>query len=352
MQMLEANLELTWRDVQQILARTAQVKNDGSDPSFATNQAGFTHSSRYGFGIVNANEAVTMSETWVNIGPEASHVREGRGAVQIPDNRNNSTKLSLVFDIGVNKFITETVYLYVKVNHSSRGHLKIDLISPSGMLSTMSPGQRPEAQQSGWMKFTSVRYWNEDPNGEWIISIVDTIPGTVNDCIDYNDYRFPFFEETEDANLEISCAPKHIGTLAQFCFNGTLDPNGYQATLCNETGTGDEAACSRLERFESKAYNDRTGPEACCLCGGGFSPEELPETIVEWKVVVYGRDQSTGEGFFSDSGIGNDFQLNKWGGCGNRPRGRPLLDLEYLDPEQLEALSRIHDEIGGVRGRQ
>ena len=293
--MLEANPELTWRDVQQILSRTAQVVNDGTDPSFAINGAGKTHSNRYGFGVVNADEAVKLSEKWVNIGKELSLVEEGSNATVIPDNRNNSTKFNLTFDSGDVDFETEAVYLYVKVEHSSRGHLRIDLTSPSGMISVMSPGERPEAKQTGWMKFTSVRHWNEDPNGEWVISIIDTTLGDVNNCIDYDDFEFPYIEDADGSDFVISCAPKHYGFMSQFCNYGFLDPNAYVATQCNQ---GDQDACARLERFNSTQYNGRTGPEACCVCGGGFSPDELPETVVGWKVVIYGHEKTGVNDYF------------------------------------------------------
>lgn len=331
--MLEANPELTWRDVQEILARTAQVFNDGSDDSLATNGAGLTHSNRYGFGIVNADEAVAASEKWVNIGKESSMVQEGRGPVVIPDSRNNSTKLSLFFDSGLIDFETETVYLYIKVEHSSRGHLRIDLTSPSGMISVMTPGERPEAQQAGWMKFTSVRFWDEDPNGEWVISIVDTTLGDVNDCIDYDNYTFPFSD-----SRNMTCAPKDYRMMTMFCSDGAFDPSGEQAAACK--AFEDEELCDRLKRFETVQYNGRTGPEACCMCGGGYSPDELPETIVEWKLVVYGHEISTRKGFFSR--LFSRF---------SRSNGKHHQVMNSKMKEIREAKALSGDDFGGIRRR-
>ena len=48
--MLEKNPNLTWRDVQAILAATAQ-KMDPDDESWYTNSAGYSHSYKYGFGV-------------------------------------------------------------------------------------------------------------------------------------------------------------------------------------------------------------------------------------------------------------------------------------------------------------
>lgn len=52
--MLEANPNLGWRDVQDILARTAQpVLDDPENKSLQVNGAGLAHSNWYGFGIVS-----------------------------------------------------------------------------------------------------------------------------------------------------------------------------------------------------------------------------------------------------------------------------------------------------------
>ena len=66
---LEANPNLTWRDVQGVLAATTQTDfNDEDDETgqWTTNQAGVKHSYTYGFGLVDALAAVTAATgaTW------------------------------------------------------------------------------------------------------------------------------------------------------------------------------------------------------------------------------------------------------------------------------------------------
>lgn len=60
--MLQVNPDLTWRDVQGVLASTSQ-KVQPSDPSWSTNAAGFHHSYLYGFGVVDAGAAVKASKS-------------------------------------------------------------------------------------------------------------------------------------------------------------------------------------------------------------------------------------------------------------------------------------------------
>jgi kexin len=66
---LEVNPELTWRDVQGVLASSASL-TDPDDTSWVTNAAGFHHSDLYGFGLVNASAAVAAAEEWELYSPE------------------------------------------------------------------------------------------------------------------------------------------------------------------------------------------------------------------------------------------------------------------------------------------
>jgi hypothetical protein len=70
---IEANPNLTWRDVRYILAMSAE-KIDDTDPDWTTNGAGYPVNHKYGFGRINAKGAVALAdaETWRTVGPERS----------------------------------------------------------------------------------------------------------------------------------------------------------------------------------------------------------------------------------------------------------------------------------------
>jgi len=293
--MLEANPELGWRDVQDILARSAQVQNDGEDPTFAIKSARIGHSNRYGFGIVDGDAAVNMSEIWTNVGPEKMLFREGAGEVPIfdPHPESNSTTVNVTITSAGVPFITENVHLYLQLNHTSRGHLRITLTSPGGMLSVLTPGFRPEDQTDEWMKFTTVRHWGENPNGEWTISIYDTLQGDVNNCSDTSsEWQWELNDDFSNNNTVyeeevVTCDYDSEQFLRLFCTEGQLDRNNsHYGQLC--TG-GSEEACALLEEFASATYNGAKVTDECCLCGGGDPPSLLPDHLFEWKVAVYGH---------------------------------------------------------------
>ena len=69
---LQANPNLTWRDVRAILAGTAR-KNDPTDGGWSTNNAGYHINDNYGFGVVDASAAVTAAKTWTHLPAEKTY---------------------------------------------------------------------------------------------------------------------------------------------------------------------------------------------------------------------------------------------------------------------------------------
>ena len=86
--MLEANPNLTWRDVQGVLAATTQTDfNDEDDETgqWTTNQAGVKHSYKYGFGLVDAHAAVIAAQSWATLGSEITLVTATTSGVALLD---------------------------------------------------------------------------------------------------------------------------------------------------------------------------------------------------------------------------------------------------------------------------
>jgi subtilisin family serine protease len=134
--MLDANPDLTWRDVQAILASTARAVQDNTDETAQINSAGYWHSNKYGFGIIDADAAVNASEVWENLGPERMTTsRSGPLNIVIPDDATEPISTSIFVE--ESNLITETVYVYISLEHSSRGELEITLTSPGGMKSRL-----------------------------------------------------------------------------------------------------------------------------------------------------------------------------------------------------------------------
>ncbi|RYD36996.1 MAG: hypothetical protein EOP86_04505, partial [Verrucomicrobiaceae bacterium] len=136
--MLQANPNLRWRDVHEILMRSATVV----DPLFGEwsyNSLGMPVSHKYGAGLVNAGKAVAMAKVWKNLGDSGGPLIENEytgvkcivsGATNrnIPDNNQGGVELDV--EGPPDNFRVEQVRVRVNIKHSRRGDLGIMLISP------------------------------------------------------------------------------------------------------------------------------------------------------------------------------------------------------------------------------
>ena len=205
--MLDANPNLGWRDVQNILARTA-VQNDPTDTetipnpidpingdpvtvsTWVTNGAGLHVNHKYGFGLVNAGAAVAMANpaSYINL-PLDTTVASGTIPVnlEVPDLNADPYGDGIVSEFAVTKDITlEHVEVVFNASHIActperlencggfRGDLKLVLTSPSGTQSVLAEWHDdPENDYAGW-KFMTVRNWGESSLGTWTLKVTDT----------------------------------------------------------------------------------------------------------------------------------------------------------------------------------
>jgi subtilisin family serine protease len=139
--MLDANPNLSWRDVQHIIAKTAD-KIDPTNPGWLTNGAGFDFNHDYGFGRLDAEEAVSEALTWNNVSSEVEANYSSSPNTSIPDNSATGiTETILVTqDIKI-----ETIEIPIQSNHSYYPNLEIKLTSPGGT-TAMIAEQRTVAQ--------------------------------------------------------------------------------------------------------------------------------------------------------------------------------------------------------------
>lgn len=178
--MLEANPNLGWRDVQDILIRTAR-KNDATDPGWVNNGAGLHVNHKYGFGLVSASAAVVRAADRSrallppNVAPFVS-TNQALPALDIPD--NSPTGVTVTFTVD-RAFSVEHVELNLRAAHTRRGDLRVVLVSPVGTRSVLAvPHGDTHAHYTGWT-FTSVRHWGENPMGVWKLILSDETANNV-----------------------------------------------------------------------------------------------------------------------------------------------------------------------------
>lgn len=167
--MLEANPQLTWRDVQHVLVDSAR-RNDPSDADWTPNGSGRWVNHKYGYGAVDAEAAVALAETWTTVAPEVAASSGTRFVGQaIPD--NNATGISSTFTMSAD-LTTEWVEVTFAATHSYRGDLEVVLTSPSGTRSVLAEPRDDAGDNYNWT-FTSARHWGESSAGEWTLTVRD-----------------------------------------------------------------------------------------------------------------------------------------------------------------------------------
>ena len=184
--MLEANPDLGYRDVQEILAysawhpddNTTWTKNGGS----GANLTGLRFNDDLGFGVVDAHAAVRLAEVWDNTENAHNEVRDGDRIIGgdayrlIADDGSDE-----VFTFFIDSHIeTEHAVLSVDIAHSRLGDLEVDLVSPDGTVSRLIDrptvtdnrplglsGEFSDTPGRIIFDLSSVQYMSEDAYGTW-----------------------------------------------------------------------------------------------------------------------------------------------------------------------------------------
>jgi subtilisin-like proprotein convertase family protein len=170
--MLQANPNLTYRDVQEILVRTAE-QNDEFNGGWTVNGAGFHFHHRYGAGLVDAAAACTMAATWTNVAARQTRVlTQTNLALPIPDADEDGISRTLTVPLADNLRL-EHVTVKVKATHPSVGNLEWRLTSPSGVTSTLARDRSNDYQANLDWTFMSTHFWGEQSQGAWKLEVFD-----------------------------------------------------------------------------------------------------------------------------------------------------------------------------------
>ncbi|WP_345985406.1 S8 family peptidase [Sulfurimonas sp. HSL-1656] len=175
--MLSANPALTYRDVRYLLATTAKM-NDIHDGNWTTNAAGWHINHNYGFGLLDAEAAVTAAENFTSLGAEVVLPKRTNDVTDttVPD--NNTVGLTATIN-EPQTLSVEHVDVWVTIDHARPGDLDIWLKSPQGTMSHLAYGGQYylEGSYSNW-RFSTVRCLDENAAGDWNLTVKDLRSGT------------------------------------------------------------------------------------------------------------------------------------------------------------------------------
>jgi hypothetical protein len=192
--MLEANSNLTWRDVQHILVySSSHSKVLKYAKGLQTNGAGLPVDRMMGYGLVNAGEATRMAERWVNVPRRtAAYTSTDNANKSVPDGGAGSVTriLNMPHTIRAEHVMVSIDCDGVGVKdydgEAAEGRdwmmgMILKLTSPDGTVSILQNGYDIEKSgvgpANGRYTFHSVQYWGEQAQGNWTLEILDGISG-------------------------------------------------------------------------------------------------------------------------------------------------------------------------------
>nr|CAD7424203.1 unnamed protein product [Timema monikensis] len=178
---LEANPEITWRDMQYLVVLTSRAGPLEKEDGWALNGVKRKVSHKFGYGLMDAGAMVSLAEQWTNIPPQ--HICKSQ---EITEERQIDSSFGSVLtahmDVnGCSGTLNEVRFLEhvqckVSLRFFPRGNLKILLTSPMGMTSTLlfeRPRDVVSSNFDDW-PFLSVHYWGEKAEGRWTLQILNS----------------------------------------------------------------------------------------------------------------------------------------------------------------------------------
>ena len=177
---LEANPNLTWRDMQHIVIMTSRAGPLLGEPGWIANGRGRQYNHKFGYGLMDAGGMVELAEKWKSV--PLQHVCQSpviTSDLPLPSTVGQSVSSSLTTDgcAGTLNEVNHLEHVQCKISltYVPRGNLMIILTSPSGSRSTLLfPRPRDTLGQGfdDW-PFLSVHFWGESTSGTWTLEVTN-----------------------------------------------------------------------------------------------------------------------------------------------------------------------------------
>ncbi|MCQ4162491.1 S8 family serine peptidase [Roseomonas sp. GC11] len=183
--MLEANSGLGYRDVQEILAYSAQktasfLTTARTNGATDWNGGGLTYNHDFGFGLVDAHAAVRLAETWQSKSTFDNAAKLSASSTAKLALQDAGTASSTI-KVGSADLEIDRVEVTVDLSHARMSDLVLTLVSPTGTESVLMSraGLSSGGTGSTTLKFTmdSVHFWGEGVTGTWTLKVQDAASG-------------------------------------------------------------------------------------------------------------------------------------------------------------------------------
>jgi kexin len=170
---IEACPNLTYRDVKYLIATTAK-KVDSNNPSWLTNDAGYSFSRDYGFGLINTQAVINKCTNSYKLLPTQQSTKIEKTKLNKTVSIDDTEYLDIEKDMKV-----EWVELNIDINSENASDIDIYLESPSGtkilLIKSGTIIDQYHIPYKNWMnggfRFSTGAMLDESSAGEWKIEI-------------------------------------------------------------------------------------------------------------------------------------------------------------------------------------
>lgn len=155
---------MSWRDFQYLSVYTAVPvsTNDGSWQKVAKERI---YSHKFGYGKLDASRIVEAAKTWQNVKTAVHHTTPYITVDQVIPSNNEG--MPAVYTFTKDMFVKadmkrlEHVTVSLNVDHSRRGDIEVQLVSPNGYVSQLSTSRANDFTKKGYnaWKFMTVKHW-------------------------------------------------------------------------------------------------------------------------------------------------------------------------------------------------
>lgn len=174
--MLEANPNLGYRDIQEILAISSDPSRSGlavANGATNVNGGGMLFDREMGFGALNALSAVNLARSWTTQHTVANEEHIAAEFV-VPVTIDTVSQL-LTCDVvnpGTDDFSLDFVELTLVLEDTNLKNLRVELISTDGTCTVIAPNLRAAGGRTTLdFTFSSVATWGESPFGTWTLKL-------------------------------------------------------------------------------------------------------------------------------------------------------------------------------------
>ncbi len=200
--MLEVNPNLGYRDIQEILAVSADPSRSGvttTNGAGNVNGGGMVFDREMGFGALNAASAVALARSWTLQHDAANEQHIGADFdVSSPADPLSQTFTVDVANPGTDGFSLDFVELSLDVSDADLRDLRIELVSPDGTVSLIAPNLRAAGSKTSLdFTFSSVETWGENPYGTWTVKLSHP---TTSDSFDVKNLHLDLYGDDTGAN--------------------------------------------------------------------------------------------------------------------------------------------------------